>query len=145
MIKNYDELKNKLRERLTKELDEITHLGDGPNINGDRTPRQTPFQDVPTTNERKTPTDDSSVCFELVYACIDKRRNFLNIVSLNSQSPVEPDIDLVILTALLKASSDSRSRQTINQRDLEQFRLALLWNRVDTAKTFIMKDDRDWE
>jgi hypothetical protein len=35
--------------------------------------------------------------------------------------------------------------KTNNQQKREQFHLALEWNRVDIAKKFIMKSDRDWE
>jgi len=45
--------------------------------------------------------------FELVYECIDTRINFLNIVSLNARSPVEPDIDLAILRALLNGKKSN--------------------------------------
>lgn len=49
----------------------------------------------------KTRAVDKTDYFELVYECIHTRNNFLNIISLNSRNPVEPDIDLVILQALL--------------------------------------------
>jgi hypothetical protein len=101
--------------------------------------------------------------FELVYECIDTRINFLNIVSLNARSPVEPDIDLAILRALLNgkksninivlfkkilffaATSGGDPSKSNSQRKREQFHLALEWNRVDIARNYIMKDDRDWE
>jgi hypothetical protein len=60
-----------------------------------------PHQSVQVISENK-PHDDTNDYFELVYECIHTRINFLNIVSLNAQSPVEPDIDLAILHALLK-------------------------------------------
>jgi hypothetical protein len=86
----------------------------------------------------------------------------LNVISLNSRNPVEPDIDLVILQALLYgkkkikfeiqkwnffvlATSGNDLSKTNIQRKREQLHLALEWNRVDIAKNYIMKDDRDWE
>ncbi|CAF0790385.1 unnamed protein product [Adineta steineri] len=46
---------------------------------------------------------------------------------------------------LLLATSSSGQTKTNMQRKREQLRLALEWNRVDIAKNFIMKNDRDWE
>ncbi len=43
------------------------------------------------------------------------------------------------------ATSGSHTSKTNNQRKREQFHLALEWNRVDVARDYIMKDDRDWE
>jgi hypothetical protein len=54
-----------------------------------------------TTNNHAR-DDDTTDYFELVYECIHTRTIFLNVISLNSRNPVEPDIDLVILHALLK-------------------------------------------
>ncbi len=94
----YDELKNKLRQELTKEINEIKGvMRDAPRANVTKTPHQS----VQVISEKK-PHDDTTDYFELVYQCIHTRINFLNIVSLNAQSPVEPDIDLAILHALLK-------------------------------------------
>jgi hypothetical protein len=92
---------------------------------------------------------DKTDYFELVYECIHTRNNFLNVISLNSRNPVEPDIDLVILQALLTATSGNDSNKTDIQqkRQLkrEQLHLALEWNRVDIAKNYIMRDEHDWE
>jgi hypothetical protein len=40
--------------------------------------------------------------FELVYECVHIRMDLLNVISVNSENPVEPDIDLIILQAVLK-------------------------------------------
>ncbi|CAF4817676.1 unnamed protein product [Rotaria sp. Silwood1] len=79
-----------------------------------------------------------------IYECITQRPKFLNIVSLNAKSPVEPDIDLAILKALLRATSGSGANKTNNEQKREQFLLALEWNRVDILKNEIMKTDEDW-
>jgi hypothetical protein len=42
------------------------------------------------------------------------------------------------------ATSGSDSSKTNIQRKREQLHLALEWNRVDIAKNYIMRDDRDW-
>ncbi|CAF3712040.1 unnamed protein product [Rotaria sp. Silwood1] len=57
--------------------------------------------------ETKSQEVDSIDCFESVYRCVTQRLKFLNIVSLNAKGPVEPDIDLAILKALLKAISSN--------------------------------------
>jgi hypothetical protein len=95
LSKRYEELKNKLREELKEELGAIS--GDtAPNAG--KAPRKT----VPNAADNaKTRAVDKTDYFELVYECIHTRNNFLNIISLNSRNPVEPDIDLVILQALL--------------------------------------------
>ena len=54
-----------------------------------------------TTNDPVPSRVDNTDYFELVYECIDTRKIFLNIVSLTARNPVEPDIDLAILQALL--------------------------------------------
>ncbi len=84
----YDELKKKLREELTHELLGISGAGD---TNG-KAPRK--------SGKKERPSDTTDY-FQLVYECITTRINFLNVVSLNPRNPVEPDIDLAILHALL--------------------------------------------
>ena len=66
-----EELKNKLREDLKEELIQVQGSA------------------------------DKFDCFESVYECIHTRMHLLNIISFNSRGPVEPDIDLAILQALL--------------------------------------------
>ncbi len=148
----YSELKNKLREELKVELLEISGVGDVSDGNVGKTLRK---------NDKKPRAVDATDYFELVYECINTRINFLNVVSLNSRSPVEPDIDLAILQALLKgktnhsyrlverkflfsATSSGDPSKTSSQRKREQFHLALEWNRVDIVKNYIMKDVGDW-
>ncbi|CAF5148161.1 unnamed protein product, partial [Rotaria magnacalcarata] len=97
------------------------------------------------TVESKRPESETVDYFELVYECVVERRNFLSVVSLNPRDPVEPDIDVAILKALLNATSSSESIKTYNSRKYEQFRLALEWKRPDIVKKFIMTDDEDWK
>jgi len=78
------DLKNKLRDELNEDLSAFT---------GDANPQK--------AGGRATDTTDY---FELVFECVDKRMNFLNVISLNSRNPVEPDIDLAILQALLNGT-----------------------------------------
>ncbi len=92
----YVELKNKLREELKVELREISGAGDG---NNSKAPRK--------IGKKERPSDTTDY-FQLVYECINTRINFLNVVSLDSRNPVEPDIDLAILHALLNGK-DNRS------------------------------------
>ncbi|UJR33550.1 hypothetical protein I4U23_020992 [Adineta vaga] len=139
--KRFDDLKKKLREELKEELQAISGTGDTSTSVGGKTPRKSSA----TTTDKNARVVDSTDYFELVYECIHTRRRFLNIISLNSRNPVEPDIDLVILQALLNATSVSDLSKTNMQRKREQLRLALEWNRVDIAKNCIMKNDRDWE
>lgn len=84
MTKRCEELKNKLRNDLQRELKEISGGADGA-----------------AGNKKPGRVVDTMDYFELVYECIDARINFLNVVSLNARSPVEPDIDLAIIHALL--------------------------------------------
>ncbi|CAF4180717.1 unnamed protein product, partial [Rotaria sordida] len=127
LAKYYDELKIKLREDLKDELLSIN----GP-------------VDIPATPDNHAHLTDNKDNFELVYECIHTRRNFLHIISLSSRHLVEPDIDLAILQALLKATSDKKGCEATIQRKREQLRLALEWNRVDIARNYIMKNKADW-
>ncbi|CAF4221594.1 unnamed protein product, partial [Rotaria sordida] len=113
LAKYYDELKIRLREDLNDEL---------LSINGS-------VNTYVTTDHHAHCTDDKNN-FELVYECICIRRNFLNIISLSLHHLVEPDIDLAILQALLKATSDKKGCETTIQHKHEQLRLVLEWNRV---------------
>ncbi|CAF4493127.1 unnamed protein product, partial [Rotaria sp. Silwood2] len=124
--KRYDDLKSKLREELKAELRAISGSTDTPN---------------PTDNKARS--IDTTDYFQLVYDCVHTRTNFLNVISLNSRHTGEPDIDLVILQALLNATSDSHGGKSV-QRKREQLQLALEWNRVDIAKHVIMKNEADW-
>jgi hypothetical protein len=93
VARRVDELKNKLRDELREELRGISGEGAG----APRTSRKS----VPTATNAKARADDPTDYFELVYECVHTRPNFLNIISLNSRTSVEPDIDLAILQALL--------------------------------------------
>ncbi|CAF4284592.1 unnamed protein product, partial [Rotaria sordida] len=127
LAKYYDELKIKLREDLKDEL---------LSINGS--------VDIPATPDNHAHLTDNKDNFELVYECIYTRRNFLHIINLRSRHLVEPDIDLAILQALLKATSDKKGCEATIQRKREQLRFALEWNRVDIARNHIMKNKADW-
>lgn len=81
------DLRNKLREELNEDL---STFGGDTNVPNPNKP--------PSKSARPTETTDY---FELVFECVHKRMNFLNIISLNARNPVEPDIDLAILQALL--------------------------------------------
>ncbi|CAF3667461.1 unnamed protein product [Rotaria sp. Silwood1] len=140
LLSRRDGLKNQLREALKAELYAIGGVSNPPTISSDKKASK----NSTTTMETKNQDIDSPDYFALVYECITTRRKFLNIVSLNSQSPVEPDIDLAILRALLRATSGSDAHKTNYERKREQFQLALEWNRVDIVKNEIMQHDRDW-
>ncbi|CAF5025409.1 unnamed protein product, partial [Rotaria sp. Silwood1] len=135
-----EEIKNKLREALNKELCEI---GGVTNVSQASKDTSTSEKLTPIM-ETKSQEVDSIDYFESVYRCVTQRQKFLNIVSLNTKSPVEPDIDLTILKALLKATSGCSVNKTNEEQKHEQFRLALEWNRVDIVKNEIMKKDEDW-
>ncbi|CAF4658237.1 unnamed protein product, partial [Rotaria sp. Silwood2] len=88
-------------------------------------------------SDPSTPTNKRNDSFELVYECLHKRRNFLNIINLNSRDSIELDFDLIILKALLNATSGSDTSKQNMQRKLEkQLYLALEWDREDIAKDF---------
>jgi hypothetical protein len=96
VLKRYDELKNKVRDELKDELRAIN--GGGESATTGISKGQ---QKAGTKADKPKHAVDTTDYFELVYECIHTRKNFLNIISLNSRSPFEPDIDLVILQALL--------------------------------------------
>ncbi|CAF0905041.1 unnamed protein product [Rotaria sordida] len=127
LTKRYDELKIRLREELKEELGAISNSNERP-----------------STADIGTRSIDRTDYFELVYECIHTRRNFLNVISLSSRQSVEPDIDLVILQALLNATSGIGGCKTNMQRKREQLHLALEWNRVDIARNYIMRNEADW-
>ena len=93
-------MKNKLREELKNELLAIS--GGSNAANPDKSKRLQ--NDTAATTDRPTRSNDKVDYFELVYECVLTRTNFLNVISLNSRYPVEPDIDLVILQALLNGN-----------------------------------------
>jgi hypothetical protein len=86
--KRYDELKNKLHDEVKNELNAISGV-------------RPSHKSIHLISEKKPRTTDATDYFELVYECINTRINFLNVISLNSRSNAEPDIDLAILQALL--------------------------------------------
>lgn len=98
--RRHEELKNKLREELTEELRAIS--GDASAPTAGKAARKP--QGAAADGGGKAPRVDKTDYFELVYECIHTRTNFLNVISLNSRNPVEPDIDLVILQALLNGN-----------------------------------------
>ena len=57
-----------------------------------------------TDNNNTRVVDLTEYYFGLVYQCLDTRRNFLNVISLNSRNPVESNIDVAILQALLNGT-----------------------------------------
>ncbi|CAF3537706.1 unnamed protein product [Rotaria sp. Silwood1] len=139
--KHHDNIENKLRDDLKQELAYINGVRDGGN-----TSSSNKFQKGgKTEGKTKSREADTTDYFALIYECIHTRTNFLNIVSLNSRSPIEPDIDLAVLLALLKATPGSDSTRPNHQRTCEQFRLALEWNRVDIVKNHIMTKDEYWQ
>ncbi|CAF1177228.1 unnamed protein product [Didymodactylos carnosus] len=95
---------------------------------------------------------DQTDYFQMVYECIHKKFKLLTIIGFNLDDLTEPDIDLVILKALLIASNieyhaeseDGTKSACYFRRKLEQLQLALDWDRVDIAKTYIMTDKEDW-
>ncbi|CAM4879980.1 unnamed protein product [Rotaria socialis] len=132
---NNDELRNKLQKALKDIISDIS--GESGAKSGKKA--QKPAVEL---KQRESVTVDY---FELVYECVVTRRNFLSVVSLNPRDPVEPDIDVAILKALLNATSSSESVTTCNNRKYEQFRLALEWKRPDIVKKLIMTDEEDWK
>ncbi|CAF1157757.1 unnamed protein product [Rotaria sp. Silwood1] len=121
LINRDEEIKNKLRE----ELKDAVYAIDGP-------------------SDPTTPTNKRNDSFELVYECLHKRRNFLNVINLNSRDSIELDFGLIILKALLNATSGSdTSKQNMQCKLEKQLYLALEWDRVDIAKDFV-KNDADW-
>ncbi|CAF4435607.1 unnamed protein product [Rotaria sp. Silwood2] len=111
---------NTVRTALKQELCAISGAGDGSGDGRSKKTSKTPA----TAREAVKKEVDTTDYFELVYECIHTQPTFLNVISLNSRSPVEPDIDLAILEALLNA---------------------LECNRVDIVKKKIMTNDRDWD
>ena len=53
-------------------------------------------------------------------------------------------ISIRFVCCCLATSGSDLSKPNIEQKR-EQLHLALEWNRVDIAKNFIMRNDRDWE
>lgn len=92
LLQRYDVLKKNLRRDLEEDLKDIH--GDK-NLAAATNPRE-------KTNEASERTD----YFELVYECVHTKHNFLNIITLDPRNPVEPDIDLAILRALLSGEKN---------------------------------------
>ncbi|CAF2799267.1 unnamed protein product [Rotaria sp. Silwood2] len=114
-----EQIKNKLREKLKINNNEINQTISSENVETDY--------------------------FELIYECIETRKILLNIINFNTHSLIEADMDLAILQVLLNATSGNDSSKTTIEQKREQLYLALEWNRTDIVKNFIMKDDRDWK
>ena len=106
LLKRYDDLKTRLREDLKEELAAISGAVDtgAAAAAGEKTLRKSGAH---AKADHKVRDVDTTDYFALVYECIDTRTNFLNVISLNSRSPVEPDIDLVILQALLNGKKEN--------------------------------------
>lgn len=94
-----------MREDLTEELGGISGESSGA-----KTPRK--GGDKGKGDRAAARPADTADYFELVYECIHTRQNFLNIVSLNSRNPIEPDIDLAILQALLKGRRSGKASES---------------------------------
>jgi len=101
LLQRNEEIKNKLREELKDELRAISGAVEPSAAAGAKPPRK-------SIADKKPRDADTTDYFELVYECLQTRRNFLNIISLNSRNPVEPDIDLVILQALLNGKKSKK-------------------------------------
>ena len=52
-------------------------------------------------------TSEHMTYFELVYECVHTRYNYINVVTVDRRNPVEPDIDLAILRALLNGNRNT--------------------------------------
>lgn len=107
LLRRYEELKSRLREDLKDELAAISGAGDAAAAGTTKAPRKSAAGGKADSKARDV---DKTDYFALVYECIDTRPNFLNVISLNSRSPVEPDIDLVILQALLNGKQKRNMR-----------------------------------
>uniref|UniRef100_A0A8C0IWN7 Transient receptor potential cation channel subfamily M member 6 n=1 Tax=Chelonoidis abingdonii TaxID=106734 RepID=A0A8C0IWN7_CHEAB len=71
--------------------------------------------------------------FQILMECMVYRES---ITIFDAESEEQQDIDLAILTALLKGTNISAS---------DQLNLALAWNRLDIAKKHILVCGRDWK
>ena len=122
LLRRYDELKSRLREDLKDELAAISGAGDAAAAGTTKTPRKGAPGAKADTKAREV---DKTDYFALVYECIDTRPNFLNVISLNSRSPVEPDIDLVILQALLNGKQQRNADSCLLTRS--SFLFSYIW------------------
>uniref|UniRef100_A0A8C3I6R8 non-specific serine/threonine protein kinase n=1 Tax=Chrysemys picta bellii TaxID=8478 RepID=A0A8C3I6R8_CHRPI len=71
--------------------------------------------------------------FQMLMECMEHRES---ITIFDAESEEQQDIDLAILTALLKGTNMSAS---------DQLNLALAWNRLDIAKKHILVCGQDWK
>lgn len=99
LLQRYDTLKKSLRRDLEEDLK---------NIHGDQN-----SANAAHTSEKTDGVSERAACFELVYECIHTKHNFLNIITLDSRNPVEPDIDLAILRALLSGEKNEYKSRKI--------------------------------
>ena len=111
LLRRYEELKHKLREELKDDLREISGTGDGAKSSAGKGVRK---ESSAKTNAATSPADSTDY-FELVYQCVDTRTNFLNIVSLQPRTSVEPDIDVAILQALLNGNLTGLHRRLLRR------------------------------
>jgi hypothetical protein len=63
-----------------------------------------------------------------------KYSHLLTVFRLESSDQAK-DVDVAILQALLKAKKDKSA----------QLKLALTWDRIDIAKSYIFAEDKTWE
>ena len=94
-------IKAKLREALEKEVLEICKSTEKENPVAEKTAEEPNIR----TRRRSFSSSAADQCFERLFECVSTRTNYLNIVKLSSRDSSEPDIDRVILQALLKGKS----------------------------------------
>ena len=92
--------KAKLREELEKEVREICKSTEKDILEAEKMNEQPNLR----TRRKSFSFSSADLCFEQLYECVSTRTNYLNIVNLSSRDSSEPDIDRVILQALLKGN-----------------------------------------
>ncbi|CAF1325866.1 unnamed protein product, partial [Rotaria sordida] len=117
------EIKNKIREKLQTILNRL-NIGSHKNILD--------------KNERID-------YFELIYECVETRNIYLNFLDLKIHNHVDVGVDLAILQALLKVTSENDLSERNIEQKREQLNLAFEWKRIDIMTNFIMKDEKDWK
>ena len=94
-----------MREALNEELTDI--IGEG-GAKREETAGQK--LGMKQKDERPPRSPDTRDYFQMVFECVHTRHNFLNIITLDARNPVEPDIDLAILRALLNGKPSIHTR-----------------------------------
>jgi hypothetical protein len=90
-------IKTKLREELHKEIIEICGIVDRGTTKNEKKPETTNGR----PRRRSMVATNVNECFDWVYECVSTRSNYLNIVSMKMGVSGTPEIDRVILQALL--------------------------------------------